>query len=85
MQGKRAGAYNKIQYKLWAEITDSEKHKSKEVPPVWNQDKKSKASTEGTDVMATAVADKVMSILNVEVAPPGETRHKIQESQLVKE
>ena len=85
MQGKHAGTYNKIQYKLWAETTDSEKHKSKEVPPVWNQDKKSKASTEGTDMMATAVADKVMSILNVEVAPPGETRHKIQESQLVKE
>ena len=43
LQGKRAGAYNKIQYKLWAEITDSEKHKSKEVPPagsIWNQDKK---------------------------------------------
>jgi len=32
---------------------------------------KLKASTEGTDVMATAVADKVMSVLNVEVAHQG--------------
>ena len=42
LQERHVDRFNKIQYKLWAEIIDCGKHKNKDVPPagsIWNQRK----------------------------------------------
>ena len=74
LQEKHVGKYNKTRYKFWAKTIDCGKHKSKEVPPagsIWNKamKPKPKAGTDGMDAMATIVADKVISSLNVNSSP----------------
>ena len=70
-------AYNKIQYKLWAEAIDVKKHDSKKIPPpgsIWNSASKAvkrsrSCDGHGIDAMASAfttMANKVaISLLSV--------------------
>ena len=57
--------YNKIQYKLWAEALDVNKHTSKETPPlgpIWNSAQKKSSKTSSVDAMATAFTHMANSV-----------------------
>ena len=70
LQAKHGDTYNKIQYKLWAEAMDVNKHKSMERPPpgtIWGAPKESKRSQSTSEAMNEAftnMATTLVSALN---------------------
>ena len=70
LQAKHGDTYNKIQYKLWAEAMDVNKHKSMERPPpgtIWGAPKESKraqSTSDAVNVAFTNMATTLVSALN---------------------
>ena len=67
-------AYNRIQYKLWAEAIDVKKHDSKEIPPsgsIWNSASKVTKHSRSSDIDAMASAFTTMANEVASALSPG--------------
>ena len=65
LQAKHGDTYNKIQYKLWAEAMDVNKHKSMERPPpgtIWGTPKVSKRSVSTSEAMSEVFTNMATTI-----------------------
>ncbi len=77
LQAKHGDTYNKIQYKLWAEAMDVNKHKSMERPPpgtIWGTPKESKRAQSTSEAMSEAftnMATTLVTAFNKPTPPPG--------------
>ena len=76
LQAKHGDTYNKIQYKLWAEAMDVNKHKSMERPPpgtIWGAPKESKRAQSTSEAMSEAftnMATTLVTAFNKPTPPP---------------
>ena len=73
LKEKHGNMYNKIQCKLWAEVLDVGRHKSKEEPPlgpIWGG-QKPKRSNGGIQAMASAFTHMANSVASAFSGPDG--------------
>ena len=76
LQAKNGETYNKIQYKLWGEAMDVNKHRSMERPPgtIWGTHKESKRAQSTSEAMSEASTNMVTTLVtafNKPTSPPG--------------
>ena len=66
LQAKHGDTYNKIQYKLWAEAMDVNKHKSMERPPpgtIWGTPKESRRAQSTSEAMSEAFTNMATTLV----------------------
>ena len=72
LQAKHGDTYNKIQYKLWAEAMDVNKHKSIERPPpgtIWGVPKESKRTQSTSEAMSEAFTNMATTLASAFTKP----------------
>ena len=66
LQAKHGDIYNKIQYRLWAEAMDVNKHKSMEQPPpgtIWRTPKESRRAQSTSEAMSEAFTNMATTLI----------------------